>query len=410
MTATGPYEFGIISRPLRISMPHNLHKFKYQPPKVLPKPPIPLPKPPTPPLGLNILVIEASVQCGSQNYSYEGEAFSVSWLTPTGTSAGALVPGPLAAFRTPPATPPVGLIGPVGPPMPMSQDLQNRAFVWEVPNPAYLNIQTTSSTADAVAVFDIGNLNIALGLPGTSGPFIPFVVTVNTSSHGSSTPPPSPTLTWFWYYDPQNISLGEAATINPTQDLNTQSFLDITENPSTLTYYVTDRVAAASPFAVADYGTRLDQICCMYSYVGVLGGYPGIPTAYPNGFTTQGEAQAWADYISSNDGSVGPPAYPSGVGWPPSRPVVHGSAAMGVFPWMTSPSPPPGTAACSWNLRVSSWRGANTFNVSPQGVFTPGAIGQVQVGSVNSGGPNPPAETVTISVVPATMKFTLNQS
>jgi hypothetical protein len=29
---------------------------------------------------------------------------------------------------------------------------------------------------------------------------------------------------------------------------------------------------------------------------------------------------------------------------------------------------------------------------------------------VNSGGPNPPAETVTISVLPATMKFTLNQS
>jgi hypothetical protein len=388
---TAPYLFGFTSSVKDI---HFFHKG---------------PTGPTGPVGLNILVVEASVQCGSQNYSYEGEAFSVSWPAPGGPAAGALVPGPIAAFRTPPATPPVGLTGPVGPPMPMSQDLQNRAFVWEVPNPAYLNIQTTSSAAATVAVFDIGNLNTALGPSGTTGPSGPFVVTVKTSSHGSSTPP-SPTPTWFWYYDPYNFSLVEAATINPTEDFNTQSFLDITENLSGGGYYITDRVAAANPFAVADYGTRLDQICCMYSYVGIFEGYPGMPTAYPNGFTTQGEAQAWVDYMSSNDGSVGPPPYPSGVGWPPSRPIVNGSAAIGVFPWMTSPSPPPGTAACSWNLRVSSWRGAKTFKVSSHGVFTPGATGQVQVGSVNSGGPNPPAETVTISVLPATMKFTLNQS
>ena len=54
---TNPYKFGIISRPVSISFPQppNPHKFKHQPPKVLPEPPIP--KPPKPPKPAPPLIV-----------------------------------------------------------------------------------------------------------------------------------------------------------------------------------------------------------------------------------------------------------------------------------------------------------------------------------------------------------------
>lgn len=367
---TKRYKFGFPSRPRKISFPGRPR------------------------------IITVEVSCNtpvSGDFGHNGEHFGLTAPYPVGPSGPIgsnsviLIPGSaqLPTFHKPPNSPPAIV-------NPFSKDMTNRLYAWEQPAHGFINPSQTS--AAAVAFLEIDNVTVALKQPKT------FQFFVNTASHGTGTPPPPPSLVWFWYADPLNLDLGSAAVVSATENIVTQSFLDITINQSSMQYNILDRTVAASPFSVADFGSIASGFCSMYSYFGPTIGY--IPVNYPNGFTTQAEALSWMNYFI--DGGDAPdPAYPPGGGGANPN-------AIGIFPWAVSPPPYPGQSACNWTVLVRSWRRANSFPVSQ------GALGRVkiivakqsvtaasiQMATIQSPGANARACTITVTVNPASMKFT----
>ena len=342
-----------------------------------------------------ILTVEvAGGPCPPGNYGANGEPFVLSSPIGNGVLTSSTPNDPTQSFKSfkkPPSTAPVIAT-------PFSKDMLARYYGWEEPIPIYL--ASDQSLAGGVLFLDIDNIMTNLNNPKS------FQFQISTRSHVIPSPLP-PAVAWFLYYDPLNLDTANAAVVNATQDINTQSFLDITINQSTGQYYVQDRTAAANPFAVADYGTTPGSICSMYSWFAPVIGY--TTSFYPNGFATEAEALAWMNaYI--NGGSPDP-AYPG-------LPGNAAPGAIGIFPWAYSPAPgPPGF--CSWQFTVKTWRRATQFTVTSSGTvgdaFIVGQknklfpVGPIQTATAFSNGANSPACVNTISVVPASMRFSVLQ-
>lgn len=296
---------------------------------------------------------------------------------------------------------------------PASKQMLSNEFSWIAPEPPYIQSGISSSTAAGVMIF---NLTAIQKLLKSST----FTFNIATLGHGTGSTPPAPTGTWFIYFDPLNIDVINAAIINATGNINTQSFLDITDNINPPNYNISDRTVAADPFAVASYGSTINSVCSMYSYYFASGGFPA--GAAPMGFSTQVEAEAALAYYNRLSG---PPPYPEFVGWPDVSPyyLIPGGAEAIFGPWMSVPSPYPGQATCSWQISASLWKKQNltypkgtpadqqtgfSFPVSQQGVFTP--VGSpLQVSAVTSNGSNPRSCSNIITVNMAKRTFSLTQ-
>jgi len=251
--------------------------------------------------------------------------------------------------------------------------------------PGYISADGT--TGAAVRFFDIANVVKVFNHPKT------YSFTIGTGSHGSSTPPPAPQIIWFWYSDPANVNVSNAAMISATGNIATQTFLDISYNFSAGQYYVLDRTVAANPVAVSNYGETTFSVCSMYEAAGV--GY-GYPFGFPNGFTTEAAASAFL-------------AIYQGLGF----------TASAIFPWAISPPPPPGSAECSWTIAVKAWRRTTKFFIDHTGYIVsamkPAAHGRFVAAkplwgkTLNSHGNNPKSCVTTITVVPRSMFLTETQ-
>ena len=201
------------------------------------------------------------------NYTFNGEPFTFFANPPVGPankiSGISLVPGVTGPLGLPTFKPPAPAPTIVSP---FSIDMVNRLYAWEQPVPGY--ISSNQTTGAAILFLDIDNIETAFNNPTS------FQFNIQTNSHGSSTPPSPPSITWFIYYDPLISDLAEAAAISATENIATQSFLDITVNQLTGDYWVADRTVAADPFGVSNYGSQPFNICSMYGYFGDVPGYP----------------------------------------------------------------------------------------------------------------------------------------
>src|SRR5208282_3819973 len=167
-----------------------------------------------------ILTVEVQgVTPNTGNYAFNGEPFEFFANPPVGpvnkVNGIALVPGVvgplgLPTFVQPPPAP--NIVNP------FSFDMKNRLYAWEQPVPGF--ISSNETTGAAVLFLEIDNVVKAFNNPKT------FQFEIQTSSHGTSTPPGPPETIWFIYYDPLNISASEAASVSATQNFATQSFLD----------------------------------------------------------------------------------------------------------------------------------------------------------------------------------------
>ena len=341
------------------------------------------------------------------NYTFNGEPFTFFANPPVGPankiSGISLVPGVtgplgLPTYKRPAPAPTIV--------SPFSIDMVNRLYAWEQPVPGY--ISSNQTTGAAILFLDIDNIETAFNNPTS------FQFNIQTNSHGSSTPPGPPALTWFVYYDPLGISVSEAATISATENIATQSFLDITVNQSTGDYWIADRTVAADPFGVSNYGSFPSSICSMYGYFGSIFGYPNIGSSLPFGFSSEAEAVTAMAYYQ---GAPGPPAYPDFSGWPPFTPFTISDAAA-VFPW-ASATPPPYSAACSWSIRLRTWRRATSFSIKSGGTLgtvsivpakgEPIDVDPVKDLTLTSHGSNSSACVNLVTVNPGAMTFTAQQ-
>ena len=329
-----------------------------------------------------IITVEVKgVTVNPGNYSYNGEAF-VFFAGP-----------PVGAFELPTFK---GLKAPALV-NPFSTDMMNRLYAWyRPPAPGY--ISSDGTVGARVLFLDIDN--IAAFYPRLGS----YSFAISTSSHGSSTPPGPPSYSYFMY----RPSLATVDAPGPTQ-----TFLDTSGN-----YGGND---PTSPYQMSTYGQELFAGNSMYYPIGSAVG-PGIPSnTYPTLFGSQEELDAWMTYITV--GSPCPP-FPSGQGpglnypWKTPAPVTYPPEDVGGFAWLATPVPPPGSAECSWTVKVSSWRRANFFSltdeaaiqsaaiVGPKGKFV---VSPVRVSTVSSNGGNPPACSNIITVVASSMQFTVLQ-
>jgi hypothetical protein len=345
-------------------------------------------------------IITAEVQgitVNPGNYSYNGESFTFSAAQPVGPhnniSGIGLVPGTAGHLGLP-------TFKGLNPPAivrPFSTDMMNRLYAWQQPVPGYISGDGT--TGAAVLFLDIDN--VALLTPKAKN----YSFSISTGSHGSSTPPGPPGYSYFMYLPVDAVVSGPGPT---------QTFMDITGN-----WGGND---PTNPYQMSTYGQELFSGNSMYFPIGASVG-PGIPAnVYPTLFGSQAELNAWITYVTVGFPS---PPFPSGQGpgpnypWKTPAPITYPAENVGGFAWQAAPVPPPGSAECSWTIKVRSWRRANSFAVSNQGAITnvtlvgskgkQFAISPIETWAVNSNGGNPPACANTISVMPASMRLSVTQ-
>ena len=333
-----------------------------------------------------ILTVECnSGPCPPGNFSYNGEGFIFSAQQPVGpaniASEVALIPGVagplgLPTFKTPPAAPPVIVTE-------FSSDMTERLYAWEQPVPGYISSDQTIGAA--VLFLDMDNVARVFNNPKS------FQFFLQTSSHGTSTPVPPPELNWYIYWTGLGQAVDPQAIISATENVNTQSFLDVTGTlPGT--------VDPTSPDQVSAYGRELGAGGCMsfqWKYNASYQFVYGVPL--PGSASSKAAAQT----IIANLVGLGIP-----VGY------------LDTFPWAIA-NPYPGEGFCSWNFTVKSWRRANNFLVNADGtlgnVTIVGPKGQsfhadpLRTIAASSRGANGPACLNIISVNPATMQFIVSQ-
>jgi hypothetical protein len=330
-----------------------------------------------------ILTIEvAGLTPATGNYSDNGEGFTFYAARPVGPNNRVggidLVPGD----NTPAGLPTFSGIQPPTLVNPFSLDMTRRLYAWQQPVPGY--ISTDGTTGAAVLFLDIDNVAAIFKNQKT------FPFSIQTRSHGTSTPPGPAQSIYYLYQNGLGIGF-PPPLINATGDIATQSFLDQSG-------FLPPNVDPTSPAQVSTYGDEIGGVCDMYFntpnnnnlYQNVF----GVPFS-PGPSTAADAAQEIANLVTL--GLV----VPGGVSY---------------FQWVVAPAPPPGSAACSWTIKVRSWRRANSFPVSAVGIlgtpmFVPAkgktvAIDPVKTITVNSGGVNPSACNTRITVTPSTMEFT----
>lgn len=338
-----------------------------------------------------ILTVECnSGPCPPGNFSYNGEGFVFSAQQPVGPanidSAVALIPGVAGPLGLPTYNQLLG--NPYNPPpivTPFSAAMLDLLYAWEQPVPGY--VSTDQTTGAAVLFLDMDNVARVFNNPKS------FQFFLQTSSHGTSTPVPPPELNWYIYWTGLGQAVDPQAIISPTENVNTQSFLDVTGTlPGT--------VDPTSPDQVSAYGRELGAGGCMnfqWQYNASYQFVYGVP------FPGSASSQVAARTIITNATAIGIP-----VGY------------LDTFPWAFVPSPYPGQGFCSWVFTVKSWRRANNFLMNDDGtlgnVTIAGPKGQAfhaeplhMIMAQSRGANGPPCQNI-ISVDPATMQFTVSQN
>ena len=295
------------------------------------------------------------------NWTFNGEVF------------GGLIPGVQQVYQylgSPPAPTIVN---------PMSADMIARLLNWQNPFPSYLNSNQT--VGQGIHFFDIDNFM----LQNPRAKTLPFQTV--TASHGSSTPPGPPEITWYIYWTGQGQAVDPQAIINATQNIATQSFLDVTGTlPPT--------VDPTSPAQVSEYGAEIGgggSMNFQWQYASQYLLVYGVPL--PGGASSAAAALVIIENLE-------------GLGISPGQ--------LASFPWAIASPPPPGSAECTWSIRARTWRRANNFPIGTDAVLdqptfvTPKKfliIDPIQDTTVTSGGPNPRACINTVVLNPASMRF-----
>src|SRR5208282_280631 len=268
---------------------------------------------------------------------------------------------------------------------PFSMDMLQRLYAWEQPVPGF--VSSNQTTGAAVLFLDIDNVVKAFNNPKT------FQFNIQTSSHGTSTPPGPPEFIYYLYLTGEGQSF-PGPTINATGNLNTQSFRDNSGG-------LPSNVDPTSPEQVSEFGEEVGGFCDMYFNL------PNAGNAYENAFgvpftpgpsTPELAVQEIANLIT---GGFTEPGF------------------VDFFQWAVAPPPPPGSAACSWTIAVKSWRRANNFVVNPDGTLgivsivpakgEPVMVQPVRRTALDSHGSNSSACVNLVTVTPGSMTFTVSQ-
>lgn len=317
------------------------------------------------------------------NFSLNGEPFLFAAKTPIGPKGSlgtgvTLIPGVTGLSGLPTYS---GMAGAPEIVNPFSDDMKKRLYAWEQPIPAYISGDQTN--AAAVLFLDMDNISVDLNKPRS------FSFTITTTSHGTSTPVPSPALLWYLYYTGVGQSF-PGPTINATKNVNTQSFLD---NAGNLPPFVDP----TNPAQVALLGLTVTS-GDMPFHVDQGAYFANFGVFIDNPQPTETAAIQTLLNIESSSGT--PATY------------------LNYFPWAIS-APYPGQGFCSWNIRIRSWRRANSFIVTPQGVLdliqiigtkeTVFPAFPIKTIIATSRGANGPGCLNTITVNPDTMQFTMSQ-
>ena len=321
------------------------------------------------------------------NYAFNGEPFSFFANPPVGpankVNGIALVPG---------VTGPLGLPTFVQPPPapnivnPFSDDMKKRLYAWEQPVPGF--VSSNGTVGAAVLFLEVDNAVNAFNNPNT------FQFEIQTTSHGTSTPPGPPEFIYYLYLTGEGQSFPGPA-ISATGNPATQTFMD-------LSGLLPHNVDPTSPEQVSEYGAEVGGFCDMY-----FGG-PSVYIAYQATFgvpfTPAPSSAAIAVQEIENLITLGfsEPGY------------------MNYFQWAIAPPPPPGSAACSWTIGIKSWRRANNFVVNPDGTLgvvsivpakgPPIIAKPVRQTMLDSHGSNSQACVNLITVTPGAMTFTTEQN
>src|SRR5208282_5260843 len=183
------------------------------------------------------------------NYAFNGEPFEFFANPPVGpvnkVNGIALVPGVvgplgLPTFVQPPPAP--NIVNP------FSTDMKNRLYAWEQPVPGFVSSDGTHGAA--VLFLDIDNAVKAFNNPKT------FQYNIQTSSHGTSTPPGPPEFINYLYLTGEGQPF-PGPTINATGNLNTQSFRDNSG-------FLPGNIDPTSPEQVSEFGEEVGGFCDMY--------------------------------------------------------------------------------------------------------------------------------------------------
>ena len=341
-----------------------------------------------------ILTIELQSGPGStqNNWSFNAEPFDFFAPFPVGPTGTGGPPGFSVIIPPTPGAPvfslPTFIAGTtddtIGPPElvnPMSQDMVNRLLLWEEPVPPFINGNQTQG--GATLLIDLDNAANVLGL----GPKDSFQCVINTQSHGTSTPPGPPTFIYYMYFTGQGGD--PLCQFNATGDVNTQSFLDLTGQ-------LPPGVDPTQPEQVAQWGLSEPGAGGSMGFFNTTQipvnlwptqfGYP-----WATGCSTSAQAaQEVLDWATAN--AEGLPGY------------------VAFFQWAVAPVPPQYSVSWPWAMRVNTWRRNRDFAMAGDGNLFPADIaGSVQLQDINSGGGNPAASQITITVNLADLSFTLRQ-
>ena len=326
-----------------------------------------------------ILTVEvAGGPCPPGNYGANGEPFTL--FSPVGngilTSSTPGATGSFDAFKQPPAAAPMIAT-------PFSQDMLARFYAWEEPIPLYLS--SDQSLAGGVLFFDIDNIMTLLHNPKS------FQFQISTRDHSAPSPGP-PQFIYYLYLTGEGQPF-PGPLVNATGNILTQSFLDQSG-------FLPPSVDPTSPAQVSTYGDEIGGVCDMYfqnpNQGGLYQSLFGVP------FTPGPSTEAVAIEEIANLITMGfsLPGY------------------VNYFAWAISPTPPP-PGFCSWKFTVKTWRRATQFIVNSNGTIGSVSIvglkkklfpvKPIQTTTAVSRGANGPACTNTISVVPASMRFSVSQ-
>lgn len=367
-----------------------------------------------------ILTVEvAGGPCPPGNYGANGEPFILT--NPVGAGGPFVVIGPVGNEQPFVAAVPVGPSGPSGPfvlngatgsngvltsstpgsmtgsfqafaPPPFSapvittpfdKDMLARFCAWEEPIPLYLS--SDQSLAGGVLFFNVDNITMLLKNPKL------FKFQINTKDH-SVTPPGPPQFIYYLYLTGEGQPF-PGPIVNATGNILTQSFFDQSG-------FLPPSVDPTSPAQVSTYGDEIGGVCDMYfqnpNQGGLYQSLFGVP------FTPGPSTEAVAIEEIANLITMGfsLPGY------------------VNYFAWAISPTPPP-PGFCSWEFTVKTWRRATQFIVNLNGTIGGVSIvgpknklfpvKPIQTTTAVSRGANGPACTNTISVVPASMQFSISQ-
>jgi len=303
-----------------------------------------------------ILTVEASSTNQGSSYGRDGEPFNVIPPGPLGTQGPfTLIPSTLLQPKTIPIVDP------------LSSAMEKGAYDWTKPVPSYVSGDGT--TGACVAFFNLSAISKLLKSSTVS-------LQIRTAAHGTSSSPPVTPVDMYYMYNTLNGSraVNGGGAGQTWFDGNMQNAINLGILPPSFEPLVTD------PIGDAAYAATLTSVIGSDLYYDAA----SAGLTFENPFPDLQSATAVMELFNQET-----------------------PGEFAIFDWLQIPSPYQGQTACSWDLKVSTFKKRTSFPVNTNGTAAFG-YDATSVQTISSQGSNPPAQTIGISVNMKNLELTIS--